>query len=107
MIERIEKEFIFAVGKLYDEMTRHADTDDGELQAPSDLEIDSGERNGNPNTPIENIIKKAVPRIVIVFSVPPESKSLEQQSVDLFDSLKRRIAGMKSLARHCRHVVEF
>jgi hypothetical protein len=65
--------------KSHDEVGREADAVDRQAEPPADLDQDQGERDRDAEAPVENLVKKAVSRIVVFLGVSAESLLLEEK----------------------------
>ena len=88
-IKRIEKEFFVSIVILDDEVAGHAHARDWEFQPARDFHVNRGERDWNSDAPVEDVVKEAVPRIVIIFGISTKPDSLKQDGIDLRNGLHR------------------
>src|SRR5262249_31131931 len=67
--------------------------------------VDQRERDRNPDLAIENVVQKAIPRVVIVFAVSREAELAKEKMIESRDPLRRRVGG-KPLASPLGEIVE-
>ena len=70
-------------------MAREADATDIETGAAAGLDVDSGERDGNARAALQNIIQKAVARVVVVVLVAVKAIIPGQKLGQALDGLLR------------------
>jgi hypothetical protein len=58
-------------------MARQAHAGQGEAEAPTDLQVDDGERDGDARAPVEHLVEEAVAGILVLAFIADEPQLIE------------------------------
>lgn len=75
--------------KSHDEVGREADAVDRQPDPPADLDQEQAERDRDAEAPVENLVEKAVSRIVVLLDVSAESLLLEEKLANAVKAAER------------------
>ena len=78
-IEGVEQHRIGAHVGAHDEVAGQSDAQDAQPHAPADLHHEHGQRDGNPEPAVEDVVETAVARIVVVLAVAAEAFLFEEE----------------------------
>jgi len=62
---------------------------DGQPEPPAHLDQDQRERNRDAETPVQDVVEKTVPRLVVLLGVSPEPLLLEQELAQAVETTER------------------
>lgn len=66
---------------------------DGQPEPAAHLDQDQREGNGDAEAPVQDVVQKAVPRIVVLLGVPPEPLLLEEELAQAVEAAERIALG--------------
>src|SRR6202451_2322955 len=105
----IDDQLAALVDRLDQEMVRKGDAVEIETEAAADFEIHQRQRDRQSEPTIEDVVEKAVARVVVVLRVALEAFELEQKMRQQLHALDRILAGADDrlgLAGERRQLVE-
>lgn len=98
-VERIEEDPALSRLEADDEVRGEPDAVNGQPQAPADLDQDEGEGDRDAEAPVQDVVEKAVPRVVVLLRVPPEPLLLEQELAEAVKAAERVVLPDAGLQR--------
>ena len=78
---------------------------DGQAEPPTHLDQDQREGDRDAETPVQDVVEKTVPRLVVLLGIPPEPLLLEQELAQAVEAAERISLGSCGFGL-CRQAVE-